>query len=230
MKRSLIFLAGFLLPMVLVAQIRVSGTVLDETGQGLPGASVKQKWTSKGTVTDVNGAFALDVTDEKAVLTVSFIGYGTLEVPVGNQRVFSLKLAESSNEMDEVVVIGYGSKRKGDVTSALINVGEKEITSRPVQNVVQALQGKAAGVDIVTNLRPGEIASVTIRGQRSITAKNEPIYVVDGAVFSGTLNDISPNDIEAVVVLKDASATAIYGSRGANGVVMITTKKVKKAK
>lgn len=230
MKRSLIFLAGFLLPMVLVAQIRVSGTVLDETGQGLPGASVKQKWTSKGTVTDVNGAFALDVTDEKAVLTVSFIGYGTLEVPVGNQRVFSLKLAESSNEMDEVVVIGYGSKRKGDVTSALINVGEKEITSRPVQNVVQALQGKAAGVDIVTNLRPGEIASVTIRGQRSITAKNEPIYVVDGAVFSGTLNDISPNDIEAVVVLKDASATAIYGSRGANGVVMITTKKGKKGK
>lgn len=230
MKRSLIFLAGFLLPLALVAQIRVSGTVQDATGEGLPGASVTQKGTSKATVTDLNGAFTLDVSDERAVLSVSFIGFATQEVTVGTRRVFNITLEESASEMEEVVVIGYGTQRKGDVTGALVSVSEKSITSRPVQNVVQALQGKAAGVDIVSNIRPGEISSVTIRGQRSMYATNAPLYVVDGVVFMGTLNDISPNDIEAVSILKDASATAIYGSRGANGVILITTKTGNKGK
>lgn len=139
-------------------------------------------------------------------------------------------MVEDTEVLDEVVVVGYGVQKKSDVTGAMASVGSKEIEARPVTNAMQALQGKAAGVDITSNERPGELGKVQIRGTRSITAGNDPLYVVDGVplMSSSAIETINPRDIESIDILKDASATAIYGSRGANGVILVTTKKVKK--
>lgn len=230
MKKILIFLLGFMLPLAMFAQVKVSGTVRDAAGGPLPGASVIQKGTSKGTAADQDGKFNLEVSSENSVLQVTFLGFETQEVKVGTQRTFSFVLKEGASAMDEVVVIGYGTQKKSDVAGAIVSINEKSITSRPVQNAIQALQGKAAGVDIVSNVRPGEVANVTIRGVRSMYATNDPLYVVDGIILMGSLNDINPNDIASVEILKDASATAIYGSRGANGVILVTTKSGKKGK
>lgn len=225
MKRILISFLSLLLPLAIVAQISVSGTVKDESGMTLPGTSIQEVGTTKGTVTDQDGQFRLEVSGSSSVLRVSFLGYTTQEIRVGNQRTFSLVLREDVTEMDEYVVVGYGTQRRSDVTGSMVSISEKKIKAMPVQNAVQAMQGKATGVDIISNVRPGEIASVAIRGNRSILASNDPLYVVDGIILMGTLNDVNPNDIASMEILKDASATAIYGSRGANGVVLITTKK-----
>ncbi len=227
MKRILISLLGLLLPMVMFAQIKVSGTVNDESGAALPGATISQKGTTRGSIADQDGRFSIEVADENSVLQVSFLGFETQETRVGSQRTIKFILRESARQMDEFVVIGYGTQKKSDVTGSMVSISEKNIKSRPVQNAVQALQGKAAGVDIVSNVRPGELSSVTIRGNRSILASNDPLYVVDGIILMGSMNDINPNDIASIEILKDASATAIYGSRGANGVILITTKKGK---
>jgi Outer membrane cobalamin receptor protein len=133
--------------------------------------------------------------------------------------------------LDEVVVVGYGTSKKSDLTGALTSISEQQIKERPIQNAVQALQGKAAGLDVTTNVRPGEFGIVRVRGNRSINASNDPLYVVDGIPLSaGSVGNINPNDIASIEVLKDASATAIYGSRGANGVILITYKEGKKDK
>lgn len=221
----LIFFVGVLLPLVTYAQIKVTGSVKDEAGEPLSGTTVIQKGTSNGVITDQNGTFLISVNNENAVLGFTFLGYATQEIKVGTQRVLNVVMLASSESFDEVVVIGYGTRKKSDVTGSIISVSENIIKSRPVQNVAQALQGKAAGVDIVSNVRPGEVAAVTIRGNRSILAENGPLYVIDGVIMmGGSLNDINTNDIAHMEILKDASATAIYGSRGANGVVLITTK------
>lgn len=235
MKRLLISLLGLLLPVVMFAQIRVSGTVKDASGTGLPGATITQKGAGGGAVTDIEGKFNLEVSNENAVLVFTFLGYASQEVRVGTQRVFTIVMRESATEVDEVVVIGYGTRKKGDVTGSMVSVNEAAVKSRPVQNVVQALQGKVSGLDVISNVRPGNIGTVTIRGTRSMytgksllgTNLNEPLYVIDGVIMMGTLNDINTNDIASIEILKDASATAIYGSRGANGVILITTKKGK---
>ncbi len=208
--------------------IPVRGKVVSDKGEELVGVSVTIKGSTTGTITDVNGNFSLNVPDANAVLVIKYIGFTTKEVPVGNQTNLSITLVTEASNLNEVVVVGYNVVKKSDVTGSTVSVDAAEIRSRPVQNAIQALQGKAAGVDVTSNERPGTVGSVLIRGVRSITGTSDPLYVVDGIpLISGGIETINPNDIETIDVLKDASATAIYGSRGANGVIIVTTKKGK---
>jgi TonB-dependent starch-binding outer membrane protein SusC len=231
MKRFMISFLCLLLPLVIYAQIKVTGSVKDASGEALVGASVIQKGIGNGVITDQNGIFSISVKGEHSVLQFSFLGYTSQSISVGTQRTLQVVLNESTSEFDEVVVIGYGTRKKSDVSGSIVSISEASIKSRPVQNVIQALQGKAAGVDIISNIRPGEVNSVNIRGNRSVTASNSPLFVVDGIILLGglsSMNDINPNDIASIEILKDASASAIYGSRGANGVVLVTTKQGRK--
>jgi TonB-linked SusC/RagA family outer membrane protein len=209
----------------------VRGSVTDKSGQPLPGVSVVVKGTTIGITTDVNGNFSLSIPATANTLSVSFVGMKPQEITIGNRTDLSIVLEEETIGIEEVVVVGYGTVKKSDVTGALTRVTSETILERPVQNVIQALQGKASGIDITSNIKPGELPSIVIRGNRSIKASNEPLYVYDGIpLAAGNMTDINPADIASVEILKDASATAIYGSRGANGVVLITTKKGSKGK
>lgn len=205
---------------------RISGAVRTIDNEPLPGVTVKVKETVTGIPTDQAGNYVLNVGPSARTLVFSFIGMSTQEIIIGNQTRIDVVLEESAIGLDEVVVVGYGTVKKSDVTGSLTRVSEKTLSERPVQNVIQALQGKATGVDITSNIKPGELPPVTIRGNRSMQASNAPLYVVDGIPLAiGNMTDFNPNDISSVEILKDASATAIYGSRGANGVILITTKK-----
>lgn len=209
------------------AQTRtITGNIVDNSGIPIIGATILVVGTTNGTTTDLDGDFALGNVSANDVLQISYIGYATQTITVGNQTNMQIILSEDTQALDELIVVGYGVQRKSDLTGALSRVTEEQIKERPVQNALQALQGKVTGVDISSNNRPGELASIRIRGNRSINASNEPLYVVDGIpLASGSMTDINPNDISSIEVLKDASATAIYGSRGANGVVLVQTKK-----
>ena len=210
----------------------VSGTVLDKSGESVIGASVVVKGTTNGTITDFDGKFTLSNVPNNASLEISFVGYKTQVIPVQGKNTFNVTMVEDTEVLDEVVVVGYGVAKKSDVTGAMVNVGAEALTERPVSNAFEALQGKAAGVDITTSERPGTVGDIRIRGARSLTASSDPLYVVDGVpLLSGAaIETLNPRDIESIDILKDASATAIYGSRGANGVVLITTKKGKTGK
>lgn len=218
---------------VKLADVTVRGRVTGENGEGLPGVTIQVKGTALGTTTDVEGNFTLNLPDGNATLVISYIGYTTQEVAVNNRSTVNISLKTDMKALEEVVVIGYGTAQKSDVTGSLSSVTSEQIEQVPVQNITQALQGRAAGVDIAAGtFRPGEVPSIRIRGNRSISASNEPLYVVDGIPLAqGTgLSDFNPLDIESIEILKDASATAIYGSRGANGVVLVTTKKGREGK
>nr|WP_320056964.1 TonB-dependent receptor [uncultured Bacteroides sp.] len=208
----------------------ISGSVTETSGEPIIGASVMVKGTSNGTITDLNGNFSLTNVANNATIQISYIGYITENTSVAGKTTLKVVLKEDTKTLDEVVVVGYGVVKKSDVTGAITSVNEKSIKERPVQNAISAIQGKAAGVDIQSNVRPGETSAVVIRGTRSMKASNSPLYVVDGIVMMNEMNDINPNDIESIEILKDASSTAIYGSRGANGVVLITTKSGKAGK
>ena len=204
--------------------MNISGVVMDSNQMPLPGVNVLVKGTSEGTQTDFDGAFSLQASPGD-VLVFSYVGFQTIEQAVDDSTEYNILMQESSSELEEVVVVGYGSQQKSDITGAISQVSSEELTDFPVQNTLQGIQGKAAGVNISSNARPGEIGSIRIRGNRSISGGNSPLYVVDGVPLqSGGLEAFNPNDIESVEILKDASATAIYGSRGANGVVLVTTK------
>lgn len=208
------------------AQKKVTGTVVDATGEPVIGASVMVKGSSNGSVTDLDGNFTLNNVPENATLVFSYVGFRTQDVSAAGKTNVKVTLEEDKQLLDEVVVVGYGVQRKRDVTGALTRVGEKELSSKPVNNAFEALQGKAAGVDITTSERPGTIGSIAIRGTRSISAGRGPLYVVDGVPLqAGGIETLNPRDIESIDILKDASSTAIYGSRGANGVVLVTTKR-----
>src|SRR5690606_27779421 len=203
----------------------ISGTVMDNEGNPLIGVNIRVKGTDFGTATDADGAFYLDDVDENAILVFSYIGYQTKEVAVAGNTSLMVTLLSDSQLLDEVVVVGYGTQTKRDLTGSVAQISNKELESVPVYNVGEALQGRASGVSIVNNSgAPGSRVQVRIRGGNSMIGSNEPLYVVDGFPLVGGLNFINPADIETIDVLKDASATAIYGARGANGVVMITTK------
>ena len=205
------------------AQSVIRGKVLDSNGVGIVGASVVVPGTTNGVITDIDGNFEFRVAPG-TTLEVSCIGYVTQRVSAANN--LTVTLADDSLLLEEAVAVGYGTMKKSDVTGAMVSVGSEELTQRPTNNVFEALQGRAAGVDIRSNDRPGEVGSVYIRGQRSLNASSTPLYVVDGIpMMSGSIENLNPNDIESIEILKDASATAIYGSRGANGVVLVTTKK-----
>ena len=229
--KYVVLISIILTNMCAIAQTNtVTGTIKDNTGMPIPGANVLIKNTSTGVQTDFDGKFAIKANPED-ILVVSFIGMKTKEAKVGTQKSINFSLEEEGNSLEEVVVVGYGTRKKKDLTGSIVSVGAEEIASRPVQNAVQAMQGKAAGVDIGSNERPGTVGNITIRGSRSISASNSPLYVVDGIPLnSGGIDFINPTDIESIDVLKDASATAIYGSRGANGVIIVSTKKGKNGK
>lgn len=208
----------------------VKGKITDDKGATLVGVIVKLKNTTLVTTTDANGAFSITIPSgtSNPVLVISYVGYTTREVPVNGQANMTIQIKSAINDLEEIVVVGYNTVKKSDLTGAVVSVGAEEIRSRPVTNALQAIQGKAAGVDITSNERPGQLGSILIRGVRSLTASNSPLYVVDGIPLqAGGIDAINPNDIETIDILKDASATAIYGSRGANGVVLVTTKKGK---
>ena len=209
---------------------KVTGTVTDEAGEPLIGVTVIENGASVGAITDLDGHYTLDAAPN-ATLTFSYVGYLTQKEKVDGRSNISITLKEDNALLDEVVVVGYGIQRKSDVTGALTRVSEKQLNSRPVSNAFEALQGKAAGVDITTSERPGTVGSIHIRGSRSITASGSPLYVVDGVPLqAGGIETLNPRDIESIDILKDASSTAIYGSRGANGVVLITTKRGQEGK
>jgi TonB-linked SusC/RagA family outer membrane protein len=213
-----------------VADVVVTGKVTDEKGEALIGVVVKVKDSQTGAATDVNGVYSVKipaaVTDP--VLVISYIGYTTQEIPVKGRASINIQLQPDSKALNEVVVVGYNTIKKSDVTGAVVSISAEDIRSRPVVNALDAMQGKAAGVDITTSDRPGVLGSILIRGQRSLTASSSPLYVVDGVpLATGGIEAINPNDIQSIDVLKDASATAIYGSRGANGVIIVTTKRGK---
>lgn len=203
----------------------VTGTVVDQNGEPMVAVTVMEKGTSNGTITNFDGVFSLSVANN-ATLSVSFVGFKTQEISTTGKSNVRIVLREDNEQLDEIVVVGYGTMKKSDLTGAITRVGEKELQSRPVNNAFEALQGKAAGVDITTNERPGQIGSIRIRGERSLNGGNTPLYVVDGVplMSASGIETLNPRDIESIDILKDASATAIYGSRGANGVVIVTTK------
>jgi TonB-linked SusC/RagA family outer membrane protein len=201
----------------------IRGTVLDETGQPLPGATVTVSGSNAGTVSDIDGNFSLTVPDD-ATLLISFIGYATQTIAVGNQTELTIQMSPDETSLSEVLVVGYGTQEKRDVTGAVSSVKGSAIQNLPVSGAAQALQGRAAGVNVVRNGgAPGNQGSIRIRGTGTLN-NADPLIIIDG-VPGGNLNDVNPNNIESIEVLKDASASAIYGTRAANGVVIVTTKR-----
>jgi TonB-linked SusC/RagA family outer membrane protein len=228
------------------AQVTVKGTVLDETGEPLIGATVIEKGTSNGVAADLDGNFQFTVSSAKATLVVSYVGYTTMDVKLNGQTDLKIVMKEDSQALDEVVVVGYGTQKKSDITGSVGSISEAQMKQTIVTNADQMLQGKVAGVQVTQNSgAPGGATSVRIRGASSLNSSNEPLYVIDGVPMSGTneiggfdwmggsggqttvnpLASIAPSDIVSIDVLKDASACAIYGAAGANGVVLVTTKR-----
>jgi TonB-dependent starch-binding outer membrane protein SusC len=214
-------------------QVSVTGSITDaNTGESLIGVSVVIKGTTTGTVTDANGKYSISVTDKNAILMFSYVGYLTQEIAVGGQSTIAVKLAPDVQKLDEVVVVGYGTQSKRTVTGSVASVGYDKFKDRSYSNISQALSGQLPGVNITQSQgAPGSSPIIKIRGSSSLTAGTTPLYVVDGmAMENFNLNNINMQDIESVDVLKDAASAAIYGSRGANGVILITTKNGKPGK
>lgn len=215
----------FVVPATAQNTITVRGRVLDEKNQPVIGASVVVKGSTGGTTTNENGEYQI-AAPANATLVISSVGYPAKEVRVANQTTHNVSLTATSTDLEQVVVVGYGTQRREAVTGSVASLGGDRLREVPSTNVTQALQGRLAGVDIAqTSTRPGANMQIRIRGTRSLSADNNPLIVLDGIPFVGSLADLNPNDIKSIDVLKDASATAIYGSRGANGVILVTTEK-----
>ena len=245
------FLIIFLIPSLLIAQKTVTGNVKDNDGLVLPGASIVEKGTTNGVVTDFDGNYSITLKGKSQILVFSYIGFVTQEVNVADKTIVNIVFKTDAQQLDEVVVIGYGTSAKKDLTGSLSEVKEKSEIAAQYTSVSSLLQGRTSGLKVSSNTgSPGAAVSVRIRGSNSLRGNNEPLYVVDGVIIDSAgedvvnatsdanetqqtqngLTGINPRDIESMVVLKDASATAIYGSRGANGVILITTKKGKQGK
>jgi len=206
---------------------KIKGVVKDTNGEPIIGANITVKGQSIGTITDIDGRFILEASTN-ALLQVTYIGSVSQELQVNNRKEITIILQEDAKALEEVVVIGYGTAKKSDLTGSTAQIKPEALTASVVGNALESLQGKAAGVAVFNDNKPGASPSIRVRGSGSITASNEPLYVVDGfPLMDGNISDLNPSDIESMEILKDASSTAIYGSRGANGVVMITTKKGK---
>jgi TonB-dependent starch-binding outer membrane protein SusC len=213
-----------------LAEVIISGQVTDEKGEGLPGVSVVLKGTTTGTITDLDGNFELKTTTPKGTLMFSFIGYKTYEENYSSSTILKITLEASEGTLGEVVVVGYGTSKKGNVTNSVASMSAQDLEERPINRIENALSGQMAGVYAQTTTgEPGAELSIRVRGTGSINASNDPLYVVDGVPVDN-LRGINANDVQSLDVLKDASAAAIYGSRGSNGVVIVTTKKGKKGK
>lgn len=229
-KNRLLQMAIFMLPLLFFSiwsfgqTPMVKGTVTDESGVPLPGVNVVIEGTTRGSVTNIDGNYEIQANPDD-VLVYSFIGYKSQSVKVAKQTVISIKLASSDLNVDEVVIVGYGTVKKSDLTGSVTSVKSDELMASAPSSIQQALQGKAAGVLITSGNGVNSTPNIRIRGNRSIGATNDPLFVVDGFPLTGGLESINPNDVQSVEILKDASATAIYGARGANGVILVTTKK-----
>lgn len=209
---------------------QVTGTVTDGTGEPMIGVNVLVKGTTKGTITDFDGKYSLSDVNSGDVISITYIGYVTQDIPVGNQTVINAVLKEDTETLDEVVVIGYGTVKRRDLTGSVASVTGEKLAANPVSNVAQALQGQLPGVSVTSqDGRPGASMSIRIRGGGSITQSNDPLFIVDGVQVSG-LDEIPSDNIESIDVLKDAASTAIYGASGANGVILVTTKTAKEGK
>lgn len=213
------------------SQTTVNGTVSDEQGEPLPGVNVLAKGTSNGVVTNFDGEYTINTTSNETVLVFSYIGFATKNVVVGNQSIHNITLQEDTQSLDEVVVVGYGTQKKSNIIGSVTSVELEEATSIPTTNVSEMLRGRAAGVQVnLGSARPGGTSNIVIRGNVSVAPNgNSPLIIVDGLPFDN-LNDVSPDDIANIEILKDASATAIYGSRASNGVILVTTKTGKEGK
>src|SRR5690606_12344390 len=226
-KYYLILFVSLLLGNPLAAQVRaLSGNVSDRNGQPLAGVSILEKGTTNGAVSDADGRYRLSVSSDAAVLVFSFMGMETREVPVNGRTRVDVQLQPSSAiDMDEVVVVGYGVQKKSDVISSVVSVNTESVNKVPSNDLGEMLRGKAAGVYVtVADAAPGSSSNILIRGSRSLTAGNAPIVIADGVPIGG-INDVNPNDIASIEILKDAAAQAIYGARASNGVILITTKR-----
>jgi TonB-dependent starch-binding outer membrane protein SusC len=212
------------------ADIAISGTVTSTSGESMPGVNIIEKGTSNGTTTDTDGRYALTVTKDDAVLVFSFIGYISQEVAVNGRSVIDISLSEDVTNLEEVVVIGYGEQKKSDLTGSVVRVSMDEKATQANVNLFQALIGAAAGVNLEGRGGASSEPNLSIRGQTSLSASDRPLIVIDGIIYNGSISNINVNDVESVDILKDASAAAVYGSRSANGVLLITTKKGKSSK
>ena len=212
--------------MSVFGQRSVNGSVTDAgTSEALIGASIQIKGTAQGTITDAEGNYSIQISGPEDVLTFSYVGYDTKEEMVGERTRIDISLEAEATQLDEIVVIGYGTQKKDDLTGSIAVVSGEDLNKTNSPTIERALQGKAAGVLVTqTSGNPGSDVSIKIRGIGSINRSSEPLYILDG-VPVGSMSGISPEDIESVQILKDASATAIYGARGANGVVLIKTKR-----
>ena len=205
----------------------IAGRVFStDDNSALPGVNVAVKGTTRGTTTDATGNYRIAIPDNQAVLVFSSVGFISQEISVGNRSSLDVRIEADNRALNEVVVIGYGTQKKSQLTGAISSVTAKQITEMPIANIGQALQGRVAGVDVAqSGSKPGSVPTIRIRGRRSFNAGNDPLYVVDGIPLSAGYEDINPNDVASTEILKDATATAIYGARGANGVVLISTKR-----
>ncbi len=213
-----------IVPVSAMVQQMISGTVTDEFGQPMPGASIVEKGTVNGTQTDFDGNFTLEVADQNAVLVISYVGFATKEVAVDGQTSIAVTLVEDSAELDEVILVGYGTQRKSDLTGSVLRADIESFENQPNVSLVQSLQGTVPGLNVGQVNSAGGSPSLSVRGRTSISGQQEPLIVLDGAIYRGSIVDINPSDIASVDVLKDASASAVYGSQAANGVILITSK------
>ena len=210
---------------------KITGIIKDQSGEPVIGANIVEKGTTNGTITDIDGQYSLEV-GSNSILVVSYIGYITQEIPVGKNNTLDVLLREDTETLDEVIVIGYGTTKRKDFTGSVssVKLENSPIALSPNLNALESLKGNVSGLDIgATNSAGGE-PSMQMRGQKSISGSNDPLIVVDGVIFMGSINDINPNDIASYDVLKDATSAAAYGSRSANGVIIITTKRGKTGK
>jgi TonB-linked SusC/RagA family outer membrane protein len=210
-----------------VSQLSVSGKVVDVSGIPVSGASVQIKGTSIGTQTDFDGKYTIDASGESAVLIFSYLGYKTQELTIGTQTVIDVVMTEDTAQLEQVVVIGYGTKRREDLTGAIASIGAEEIAKRGVTNVSEALRGRVPGLNATVSNSPSGGTNFLVRGATSLSGGTAPLIVLDGVIFYGSLADINANDVQSIDVLRDASSAAIFGARSSNGVIIITTKKGK---
>jgi len=232
LKKSLLFLALILFAFNSSAQNRnITGKVTGDDGMGIPGVAILVKGTTEGTITNQDGIYSIDVTAD-AVLVFRYIGYSTQEKAVGSETEINIALELDAENLEEVVVVGYGTQRKSDITGSVASISSERLEMVPNTNIGQAIQGAIPGVSIVSNSAgaEGNDNAIIIRGRNSMLASNRPLIVLDGSPYNGSLSEINPTDIASIEVLKDGSASAIYGSRGANGVILVTSKKGKSGK
>jgi len=208
----------------------ITGKVVDTSGESLPGVNVMQKGTTNGTITDMNGAYSIAISGKNPILSFSYIGYLTEEVTVGNQKKIDVKMKEDTQNLEEVVVIGYGTAKKKDLTGAISTIKTDQLIAEAPSSVQDLMRANSPGLNIGMSTGAKDQSSLQIRGKNTLKAGSSPLIVLDGVIFEGSLDDINPVDIEAIDVLKDASSAAVYGAKAANGVVVVTTKKGKAGK